>query len=56
MKAIRRREFLGAAAAGLLNEKIGQISPDIYGHFVERLGGVVYDDIMLTTTLKTRGH
>ena len=78
MKAIRRREFLGAAAAGgaalmtgakssalnlvphyafsapqaadarieiLLNEKIGQISPDIYGHFVEHLGGVVYDGI-----------
>src|SRR4030095_9194100 len=29
----------------LLNEKIGQISPDIYGHFVEHLGGVVYDGI-----------
>src|SRR5574341_2416575 len=78
MKAIRRREFLGAAMAGsaalmmsdkssalnfiphstsrtlqtadarveiLVNEKIGQISPDIYGHFVEHLGGVVYDGI-----------
>ena len=29
----------------LLNEKIGQVSPDIYGHFVEHLGGVVYDGI-----------
>src|SRR5262245_39718139 len=29
----------------LLNEQIGQISPDIYGHFVEHLGGVVYDGI-----------
>ena len=29
----------------LLNEKIGQISPDLYGHFVEHLGGVVYDGI-----------
>jgi alpha-N-arabinofuranosidase len=78
MKKIRRRDFIGATAAGgavlfagaqssalhllprysssarqatdarveiLLNEKIGQISPDIYGHFVEHLGGVVYDGI-----------
>jgi alpha-L-arabinofuranosidase len=29
----------------LVREKIGQISPDIYGHFVEHLGGVVYDGI-----------
>lgn len=29
----------------LLNEPIGTISPNIYGHFVEHLGGVVYDGI-----------
>jgi alpha-N-arabinofuranosidase len=29
----------------LLTEPIGKISPDIYGHFVEHLGGVVYDGI-----------
>ncbi|HEY3130593.1 MAG TPA: alpha-L-arabinofuranosidase C-terminal domain-containing protein [Acidobacteriota bacterium] len=29
----------------LLNEPIGQISPNIYSHFVEHLGGVVYDGI-----------
>ena len=29
----------------LLNEPVGKISPDIYGHFVEHLGGVVYDGI-----------
>jgi alpha-N-arabinofuranosidase len=29
----------------LLNEKIGTINPDIYGHFVEHLGAVVYDGI-----------
>src|SRR5262245_40407780 len=29
----------------LVNEKIGQISPNIYSHFVEHLGGVVYDGI-----------
>jgi alpha-L-arabinofuranosidase len=29
----------------LLNEPLGTISPDIYGHFVENLSGVVYDGI-----------
>ena len=29
----------------LVNEPIGPITPDIYGHFVEHLGGVVYDGI-----------
>jgi alpha-L-arabinofuranosidase len=29
----------------LLNEPLGVISPDIYGHFTENLGGVVYDGI-----------
>ena len=29
----------------LLNEPLGTISPDIYGHFTEHLGGVVYDGI-----------
>jgi len=29
----------------LLNEPLGTISSDIYGHFVEHLGGVVYDGI-----------
>src|SRR5262245_17271316 len=29
----------------LLNEPIGTINPNIYGHFVEHLGGVVYDGI-----------
>jgi alpha-N-arabinofuranosidase len=29
----------------LINEKIGPITPDFYGHFVEHLGGVVYDGI-----------
>src|SRR5215831_17271307 len=26
----------------LVNEPIGTIAPEIYGHFVEHLGGVVY--------------
>ena len=29
----------------LINEPIGSISPDIYSHFVEHLGAVVYDGI-----------
>ena len=29
----------------LLNEPMGTIAPEIYGHFVENLGGVVYDGI-----------
>jgi hypothetical protein len=27
----------------LLGEPIGTIAPEVYGHFVEHLGGVVYD-------------
>ena len=29
----------------LLNEPVGTIAPEVYGHFVEHLGGVVYDGI-----------
>ena len=29
----------------LVNEPIGPVTPDIYGHFVEHLGGVVYDGV-----------
>jgi alpha-L-arabinofuranosidase len=29
----------------LLDEPLGTISPDIYGHFTEHLGGVIYDGI-----------
>src|SRR5436190_4911955 len=29
----------------LIGEPIGTISPDVYGHFTEHLGGVVYDGI-----------
>src|SRR5688500_20308111 len=27
----------------LINEPIGKIHPDIYSHFIEQLGGVIYD-------------
>ena len=29
----------------LVDEPIGTIAPDLYGHFVEHLGGVVYDGV-----------
>ena len=29
----------------LLSERIGPVTTDLYGHFVEHLGGVVYDGI-----------
>ncbi len=29
----------------LIKEPIGGINPDIYGHFAEHLGGVIYDGI-----------
>jgi alpha-N-arabinofuranosidase len=29
----------------LLSEPLGTISPDIYGHFTENLGGVIYDGV-----------
>jgi alpha-N-arabinofuranosidase len=58
---MHRRSFLAASGAALLapraahaaegavtvllNEKIGTISPLLHGHFVEHLGGVVYDGV-----------
>lgn len=42
----------------LLGERIGPISADLYGHFVEHLGGVVYDGIWVGENSKipnTRG-
>ncbi len=60
-QSMHRRVFLGglAAASGLglraqtpearlevlTEEPIGRIAPEIYGHFVEHLGGVVYDGV-----------
>ena len=43
--AARGAQGPGAKIEILLDEKLGTISPDIYGHFVEHLGGVVYDGI-----------
>ena len=40
----------------MLNEKIGIINPNIYGHFVEHLGGVVYDGIWVGEKSKVRNY
>src|SRR5437870_1260210 len=40
-----RAQMADARVEILLNEQIGQINPNIYSHFVEHLGGVVYDGI-----------
>ena len=29
----------------LAAEPIGTIAPEIYGHFIEQLGGVIYDGV-----------
>jgi alpha-N-arabinofuranosidase len=57
---LTRREFIGSSLLAavparaqtadarievLVNEPVGTIAPEIYGHFVEHLGGVVYDGI-----------
>jgi alpha-N-arabinofuranosidase len=42
----RRRSLLADSRIDvLLDEPVGTIAPEIYGHFVEHLGGVVYDGI-----------
>ncbi len=45
-----RRPVLGSARADghieiLLDEPIGTIAPEVYGHFTELLGGVIYDGV-----------
>lgn len=43
--AARQAKLADARIEVLLDEPIGRIAPEIYGHFVEHLGGVVYDGI-----------
>ena len=40
----------------LLDEPIGRITADLYGHFVEHLGGVVYDGIWVGEGSKIAEH
>ena len=41
----RRSRLADAHIEVLTGEPIGRIAPEIYGHFVEHLGGVVYGGI-----------
>lgn len=36
----------------LTGEPVGRISPDLYGHFTEHIGGVVYDGIWVSENSK----
>jgi alpha-L-arabinofuranosidase len=50
LMAALRRPALGSSRADghieiLLAEPIGTIAPEIYGHFTEHLGGVIYDGV-----------
>jgi alpha-N-arabinofuranosidase len=46
LAAIPRSSHAAAARIDvLIDEPIGRITPDVYGHFVEHLGGVVYDGV-----------
>lgn len=57
--ALLARQFSLAATADarieiLLDEPLGTISPNIYGHFAENLGGVVYDGIWIGKIRRSR--
>lgn len=41
----RRARLADAHIEVLLDETIGTIAPEIYGHFTEHLGGVIYDGV-----------
>ncbi len=49
LTALRRPVLGGSRADGhievLLDEPIGTIAPEVYGHFTEHLGGVIYDGV-----------
>ncbi len=40
----------------MLDEKIGAVTPHLYGHFVEHLGGVVYDGIWVGEKSKIKNY
>ncbi len=41
----RRSRLADSRIEVLLDEPIGTVAPELYGHFVEHLGGVVYDGV-----------
>lgn len=42
---LRSQQASAARVEVLLGEPVGRVAPEVYGHFVEHLGGVVYDGI-----------
>ena len=57
----RSAPFAAAGPAGadsrielLPGEPLGEISPNIYGHFAENLGGVIYDGIWSARTRRSQ--
>src|SRR5215831_3177366 len=45
LMAARSARAAEARIEVLLAERHGRISPDLYGHFTEHIGGVIYDGI-----------
>src|SRR6202040_1162928 len=45
MRALRAATGTDSRIEVLLGEPLGTISPNIYGHFTENLGGVIYDGV-----------
>jgi len=52
--ALRTANVADARIEVLINESIGTISPEIYGHFIEHLGGVIYDGVWVGEQSKIR--
>jgi len=50
--ALRTASAVDARIEVLINEPIGTISPEIYGHFIEHLGGVIYDGVWVLPLLR----
>ena len=45
VRALRAATGTDSRIEVLLGELLGTISPNIYGHFTENLGGVIYDGV-----------
>src|SRR2546426_7231173 len=43
--ALRSASAVDARIEVLINEPVGIIAPEIYGHFIEHFGGVIYDGV-----------
>jgi len=50
--ALRTASAVDARIEVLINGPIGTISPEIYGYFIEHLGGVIYDGVWVLPLLR----